>query len=410
MRVTTNMLYDKGIGTIQNLWSNLLHTQQEVSTERRVLTPADDPIAASRALDVTQSRSINAQYKTNQDTSTDNLRLMENKLMGIGDILQYMRQSAIGAGDAILTQDGLNSFATDMRSQFDSLLSLANTQDVAGNYLFSGYRADTRPFQGAYGNVHYEGDQGTRTIQVSSSRYMPVSYPGSDIFDNTRPMSGAVNVYAAKSNTGSASLSNAEFKMPAATPANISGGRFEITFNGIDWDVKEYVPGDASSPRTLGTATTAGGVPLEFNFTNVDGEAVCFTVDITGMPANGDSFEVFIASKNVFDNLAVFIDTLERPGPSGVISGISFALDNIDHALDTELRVRAQIGSQLNELEQLGSINSDMDIQYATTLSRLQDCDLAEAYSRLTKLQTNLEAAQLSFMKLSGLSLFNFLK
>ncbi|MDR2092723.1 MAG: flagellar hook-associated protein 3, partial [Azoarcus sp.] len=74
------------------------------------------------------------------------------------------------------------------------------------------------------------------------------------------------------------------------------------------------------------------------------------------------------------------------------------------------LRIRAQTGSQMVELEQLANLSSDMDLQYASTLSRLQDSDAAEAMSRLTQLQTNLEAAQLSFIKVSGLSLFNYLQ
>jgi flagellar hook-associated protein 3 FlgL len=296
MRVSTNMIYDRGVGTIQQLWSNLLHVQQEVATGRRILTPADDPIAASRALDVNKSRVINAQYKVNLDTATDNLRLVENKLMGMGEILQYMRERAIGAGNGILTQQELDFFVIDLRNQFDALVALANTQDAAGNYLFSGYKADVQPFQGGYGSITYEGDQGTRTIQVSSSRFMPVSLPGSELF--------------------------------------------------------EYV----------------------------------------------------------FDNLATFIDALENPGPGGVIDGMKFGLNSIDHALDIELRVRAQIGSQLVELEQLDNVNADMDIQYADTLNRLEGCDYAEAISRLTRLQTNLEASQLSFMRVSGLSLFNYLQ
>jgi len=296
MRVSTNMIYDKGVGTIQQLWANLLHTQQQIATGRRILTPADDPVAASRALDVNKSRTINAQYKTNLDTSTDNLRLLENKLMGMGEILQYMREGAIGAGNGILTQKEIDFFVIDMRNQFDALLTLANTQDVSGNYLFSGYKANVQPFQGAYGSIHYEGDQGVRTIQVSSSRFMPVSLPGSELFED------------------------------------------------------------------------------------------------------------------VFDDLATFIDALENPGPGGVIDGVKFGIGRIDRALDTALRGRAQIGSQLVELEQLASVNTDMDIQYADTLNRLEGCDYADAISRLTQLQTNLEASQLSFMRVSGLSLFNFLQ
>ncbi|MDR2924388.1 MAG: flagellar hook-associated protein FlgL [Azoarcus sp.] len=396
MRVSTSMIYDKGIGSIQQIWSDLLHTQQEVETGRRVLVPADDPVAASRALDVNKSRTINTQYKTNIGTSTDNLRLLENKLASMGEILQYVRQGAVGAGNGILEQEQLDFFVTDMRGQFDAMLALSNTQDVTGNYLFSGYKANVQPFQGAYGNVHYEGDQGTRTIQVSSSRHMPVSLPGSDLFDNTRTMEGAISTFAGKSNSGGASVA-VSFNPNPPSEAN-TGHRYEVSFNGATYDVSEYVPGN---PTPVTVASGLSGPTLSFN--GID-------LNVSGTPTTGDSFEVFVASKNFFDNFALFIDTLEKPGSSGVSSGVSFALNTIDNTLDTALRIRAQIGSELVELEQLDSINADMDIQYAGTLSRLLDTDYAEAYSRLTRQQTSLEAAQLAFMRVSGLSLFNYLQ
>ncbi|MCL2645021.1 MAG: flagellar hook-associated protein FlgL, partial [Betaproteobacteria bacterium] len=299
MRISTSMIYDKGVGTIQQLWSSLLHAQQEVATGRRVLTPADDPIAASRALDVNKSRAINAQYKVNLDTSTDNLRLLENKLIGMGDILQYMRENTVGAGNGILEQEQLNFFVIDMRNQFEALLALSNTKDVAGNFLFSGYRADVQPFQGAYGNVHYEGDQGMRTIQVSSSRFMPVSLPGSDLFDNTRTMGDAINVFAGSGNSAGASAA-VSFN-PSPPDAADTGRRYEVTRNGAGtYDVYEYVPGS-------GKVQLHAGIGSTFTFNGID-------VDASALTDENDSVEIFIASKNVFDNLAVFIDTLERPG------------------------------------------------------------------------------------------------
>jgi flagellar hook-associated protein 3 FlgL len=315
--------------------------------------------------------------------------------MGMGDILQYMRESAVGAGNGILTPKELDFYVIDMRSQFDAMLALSNTKDVSGNFLFSGYRADVMPFQGAYGNVSYEGDQGTRTIQVSSSRFMPVSLPGSDLFDNTRTMAGAINIFPGSGNSAGSSVT-ANF-VPSPPAVADTGRRYEINFDGTNYNVIEYRPGNPTPVPVPGVLT---GSTLSFN--GID-------VDVSALAAN-ESAEIFIASKNVFDNLAIFIDTLEKPGSSGVISGSKFALQNIDHALDTTLRVRAQIGSQLVELEQLSNINTDMDIQYADTLNRLEGCDYAEAITRLTRLQTHLEASQMSFMRVSGLSLFNFLR
>jgi len=395
MRISTNMIYDRNVATIQSTWSNILHAGQEVSTGRRVLTPADDPIAAARALDVTQSRGINSQFQTNQDYANDSLKVLENKLLSVVDKLQYVRASAMSAGDPVLTQTELDFIATDMRSQFDSLLALANTQDAAGDFLFSGYRADVQPFQGRFGAVQYAGDQGSRTMQVSSTRFMPVSLPGSDVFDNTRTMEGALNAYGASGNSAGAAVS-VTFN-PAQPAATDTGRRYEVTCNGGAYNVIEYVPGNPT-PSTV--AATLSGTTLSFN--GID-------MDVSNFTATGDKFEVFAASKNLFRNLEIFIDTLEHPGASGVISAVTFGIDTADCALDTALRVEAQVGSQLVELEQLNTLSSDMDLQYASTLSRLQDCDYTEAMSRLTQLKTNLEAAQLSFMKVSGLTLFNYM-
>ena len=64
----------------------------------------------------------------------------------------------------------------------------------------------------------------------------------------------------------------------------------------------------------------------------------------------------------------------------------------------------------MEESDDLSSAGSARAIEYSTTLSRLQDVDLTKAISDLTKPQTTLQAAQLSFSQVSQLSLFNYLR
>src|SRR5690606_15126352 len=85
----------------------------------------------------------------------------------------------------------------------------------------------------------------------------------------------------------------------------------------------------------------------------------------------------------VFKVLGEFISALE--GGGDVSGAVSTALGGLDDSLDRTLTVRAQIGSQQVEVEQLGFIGSDLDLQYQTTLSNLQDLDYNEAISRLTQ-------------------------
>jgi flagellar hook-associated protein 3 FlgL len=49
MRISTKMIYDAGSSQLNTLQGALNRTQMQLSANRRNLTPADDPIASSRA-------------------------------------------------------------------------------------------------------------------------------------------------------------------------------------------------------------------------------------------------------------------------------------------------------------------------------------------------------------------------
>jgi flagellar hook-associated protein 3 FlgL len=50
------------------------------------------------------------------------------------------------------------------------------------------------------------------------------------------------------------------------------------------------------------------------------------------------------------------------------------------------------------------------DIDLASSLSDLRDLDYAQALTKMNQQIVGLQAAQLSYTKISGLSLFNYLK
>jgi flagellar hook-associated protein 3 FlgL len=118
--------------------------------------------------------------------------------------------------------------------------------------------------------------------------------------------------------------------------------------------------------------------------------------------------DVFMRTGNgesVFKTMATLIGQLELNDTTGLTTAIT----KIDQAGDNILRVRAALGSRMNEVEALGYLNQDLSLQYDQTLSKLQDLDYAKAISDLTLKQNQLEAAQESFSKISQLSLFDYL-
>jgi flagellar hook-associated protein 3 FlgL len=305
MRISTYTLFETGAARIGDLQSSLVKTQQQISTGRRILSPSDDPVAAARALEVSQSQSLNTQYGVNRQHAKSSLAAVEGSLTSVTSLIQDAKTTVIAAGNGALSNTERGFMATELRGRLDELIGLANSRDAQGNYLFSGFHTTTPAFvENASGVVQYQGDQGQRLMQVDTSRQMAVSSPGATVFQG-----GGQDVF-----------------------------------------------------QTLGDLITLLQTPV-----------------------------------------------VDAATSTALTNGLSTANNNLDLALDNVLTVRASVGSRLQELDSLDSAGSDRDLQYSQILSDLQDLDYTKALTQLSQQQVTLEAAQQSFVKTSGLSLFNYL-
>ena len=386
MRISTSMLFQTGVSTIQKQTEKLLQTQQQVATGRRIVAPSDDPIASARALEVTQARNLNTAWQTNQGYATDSLGLLENKLAAVEEIYIHTRTRALEAGNGSYSDSELASIAIDVRANFDALLSLANSQNGQGEYVFSGYQADTQPYTGNLNGVSFQGDQGQRTLQVSPSRIMSVSNSGAEVFNAVRAPQGSFFAVPGSPNGGTGHVADAQ------TTGSYANTRYNIVWDGTNYNVTNADTGAAVVSQS-GPTLSFGAVQLEMG----------------GTPSVGDVFELGPRANgfNMFTNM---VRALENPSPTvGIGGAVAQAIAGMDQALDQELSVRASVGSRMLEVDALESVGSDLDVQYAETLSRLQDVDYAEAVSNLTLQQTYLQASQQSFMRITNLSLFNYL-
>ena len=246
MRISTSTIYDSGVSTMQQQTERLYKVQQQISSNRRILTPADDPVAAARALEVSQSQSINTQYGTNGGSASDSLSLEESVLGNIYGLLQDVRDVAVNAGNPALSPSDRASLANDLRGRYQELLGLANSVDGNGQYLFSGYQGGTRPFhESAPGTVVYNGDQGQRLIQISASRQIAVSDAGADVFQRIAAGNGTFVTQAGGANTGNGVIDTGT--VLNAANWNAAGNK--------DWAVK--FAGTATVAAAVGN--TAGG-------------------------------------------------------------------------------------------------------------------------------------------------------
>ena len=124
MRVSSGMIHDAGVLSMQKQTASLLHTQQQVASGRRLLVPSDDPLAAARALELTQARTGNALMLDNQKAAGEALGIEENSLTAVGDLIDGVRTLAVQAGNAGLTASDRLSILNDSSRATSSLFPL----------------------------------------------------------------------------------------------------------------------------------------------------------------------------------------------------------------------------------------------------------------------------------------------
>lgn len=106
---------------------------------------------------------------------------------------------------------------------------------------------------------------------------------------------------------------------------------------------------------------------------------------------------------SMFEALYDFAVDLEANNPS------TTTLTRLDSAIDEVLNTRASIGARLNNIDSQRSMNDSFDLMLQENRSTLEDLDYAEAVSRFERQLLALQASQQSFVKIEGLSLFNYL-
>lgn len=414
MRISTLQAFNNGVAGLQRNYANVTRTQEQIDTGNRILTPADDPVASVRLLQLEQQQNVLNQYAENLTAAKNSLTQEEVSLNSANTILQRVRELAVQAGNGALSSKDRASIAAELQECEDELLGLMNTRNARGEYLFAGFQGKTQPFvRQADGSYAYQGDEGQRKIQIASSLDIPISDNGKKTFVN---ITDAGRLQA----TPTGALPGLRVGAPlvqdevafSGTPAFPPGG-IEIEFDTVNpqnYEIRSIAP-----PAVLGSGTLDSdpakqdklvfrGVVVNFDGTPAGGELV----QITPRQVGG----VDVQKQGVLDTIAqlrqVLLQAPDSPeGNLQVRDAVALGLTNLDHAMVTLDSVRGEIGARLNIVETTQTDNEDVSLVNKSVQAQLRELDYAEALSRLSFESIVLEAAQQSYVKIAGLTLFS---
>lgn len=492
MRISTAYIFDQNLSAMLNQQTELGKTQLQVSTGSKILSPSDDPAGSVQLLNLQREVSLSEQNLSNADKAENKQVMEEGVLESATSMLQRVRELAVQGLNATNGQSDKQAIALEIKQLNEQLLSLANTRDSNGDYLFSGFKSNTQPYANINGD--YQGDEGQRNIKVGEGVLIETNDPGNDVFEaplisttttttltpvatanvgNTGDSSIAVTNYTGGTDTfsetftfdGTNYVDGAgvlyPYSAPGPTSFNITVPPMTVTFSGTPANTDNLTvtngsgtgqaaitvdsgSGETFSPISLtyqaeiiadplALPTPIVGVPARYqisdgtntatvdyvagmsvDLSSLDVNFPSLTIQLTGTPSEGDQMVIerseTEASQSMFKTIENFANALiaNDVGPSNSPNNGDF-LTNISASLGSVIETRAKVGARLNSIDQQNQINEGLSVNMQKALSEIKDLDYAEAISRLSLQMTGLQAAQQSFARVQGLSLFNYL-
>lgn len=193
MRISTRQIFEQSLKSMQRQQEGLQTSQSRLSSGLRLQKPSDDPIGIGRALNLENQMASLEQYARNGLRAQSSLNLQEQTLASTSESVQRLRELALQGG--VPSNDGKERrmLAEEVEAQVNILLSLGNTRDENGEYVFAGTRADVPPFvRDAVDTVVYQGSGTPRVLALNEGTSVQMRDPGDKLF-----LDGESNVFAA---------------------------------------------------------------------------------------------------------------------------------------------------------------------------------------------------------------------
>ncbi|MHC8340382.1 flagellar hook-associated protein 3 [Pseudomonas sp. HLT2-19-2] len=306
MRISTAQFYESSAANYQKNFANVVKSSEEASSLVRVNTAADDPVGASRLLQLGQQASMLDQYAANTNTLKATLGTAESVMTSINNVLTRAKELAVSAGNAGYTDADRQTTAAELGQIEEQLLSLMNSKDENGKYIFAGSKGETAPFtRNNDGTYSYNGDQVTLDLAIGDTMSMATNSTGWDTFQKAINTSRTeTNMTATGVNGSKVQLSNGQVSSDVSysskfrggepyTVQIISGTQLKITDSaGIDRTSEASQGGTFDPTSKAGQAVTFRGVELTLNINLAAGDVAA--TDLPGhtftLAAKPDTF------------------------------------------------------------------------------------------------------------------------
>ena len=186
MKISSAFLFDRASDQMSQLQATLVKSQNQLATGKQVVRPSDEPnrVATIARLNSLQARHDN--YMSNMGLIKARFGTEEGAVSNSVQVMYRVKELVVQASNDTISAADRLAIATELKGLREQLLSLANSKDTNGNYLFAGSRVAKPPFEAPSSNPLeapvYQGDQTRMEVMIGDQRSLPINRPGSEVF------------------------------------------------------------------------------------------------------------------------------------------------------------------------------------------------------------------------------------
>ena len=426
MQISSKLFNQQQLKQFSSTTEELQDLQNKIATGENILRASDDPVGSVELSGLNVVKKQIEQYERNVNSANDRLSLLDKNLENLSNVFIRVQELIIQASSDVLGASDREAIAIEVDQMKEEILSLANAQDSNGSFLFSGYKTNTIPFEkDLTGKINYKGDRGIASLSISESRVMETTLDGGTLFQAVKGPSGEnVSIFQM--------LEDISYSIRTA-----SGGVNSVKSTGVaELTFENENPGTWTFDLTgnLGTATITteitGEDPSEFvrqiNLSSTgivatikeDGKTIKLTDSVNG-PMEINNLSVFGVTTAQKDPSSYFL-VQPTDGTGNNIGGVQKLYDNdqlpskqLDNVASTQVHIsnnRGEIGARTNSLDRQVELLANRRLGVEKDVSDLKDADLAALVTNLQSKLTSMQASQQSFVKISQLNLFDYLR
>ena len=428
MQVSTKLFNDQQVRQFGKLTEDIQQKQEKISSGKAILRASDDPVVAANLSAAKEQEQLLGRFEENSYKAQLRLDASDKTINEAMSVMTRITELATQARSPVFDGFSRKAILTEVQALRETLVDLANTKDANGESLFSGYKTDKQAYvRDPDGSVHYNGDRGVHTVQVSENVNVSTGLDGETVFGRVETANGRRSVFEIvdgvmasidplkEINEIATANRRAEvsLKLPRQNQDwsfSLTGGLGSVQIEATLAEGAEEKLADAINAKSDQTGITAEFDPKTSKITLV--EESSSTIVVQDIHVEGQE----IANKDADYHMAfTTIDEYgKQVGGTRILtdedqllgSGIENLLASIDHLSIQQ----AVVGAQMTKADIQADVIQSRKLAVSKDISAMGDADLAKLVTELQAQLTNRDAAQQAFAKIGQQSLFDYIR